>query len=314
MKVLAERTGTPMRRVTETTLSAYEGLIYEKHNPYGNTAWIMPVGVYHRTRRRFGLQFCPRCLSDKVPYFRRSWRLAFVTLCVKHRVALLDRCMSCGEAINFHRDEMGDRNKQVSDSMTLCHSCKFDIRDAPVESIDQRTGEVEFQEHLLKAMNRGWVEIPGHGAVYSHLYFIVLHQLVRLLATGKRAPALRIAAEQRYWLTQRPFLSKERDFERLDVAHRRWLLNAAGRLLGEWPDGFIDFCTTNQVWSSLLFRDLDAVPYWYWKVVRATLYRVPYYPSQDEIMRARVYFSTRGSRMSKKSAIIYLRGSALPDN
>src|SRR5437588_3931180 len=56
--VIADKTGTTRQRVLETTLSAYEGALYEKHNPRGNTLWLMPVGIYHRTRTLFGLQFC----------------------------------------------------------------------------------------------------------------------------------------------------------------------------------------------------------------------------------------------------------------
>src|SRR5918911_766517 len=82
LSLLAEKTATPPDKVTRTTLSDYQGRLYERHNPYGNTRWIMPVGIYHRTRRRYGLQFCPRCLAeDKEPYYRRAWRLAFVTFC-----------------------------------------------------------------------------------------------------------------------------------------------------------------------------------------------------------------------------------------
>ena len=39
---------------------------------------------------------CPWCLQgDAEPYFRRQWRLTFVTLCPQHRCQLLDRCAAC---------------------------------------------------------------------------------------------------------------------------------------------------------------------------------------------------------------------------
>src|SRR5947209_15013384 len=105
LRTLSEKTATPAERVRATTLAAYEGMLYEKHNHFGPTAWIMPVGVYHRTRRQFGLQYCPRCLADdKDPYYRRRWRLAFMVLCETHHTLLLDRCPRCGAAVNFHRN------------------------------------------------------------------------------------------------------------------------------------------------------------------------------------------------------------------
>lgn len=64
--------------------------------------WITPVGVFHCARGRFGLQYCPVCLSER-PYFRRMWRLAFITACADHRVQLRDACPSCRSPIILHR-------------------------------------------------------------------------------------------------------------------------------------------------------------------------------------------------------------------
>ncbi|MDQ3818853.1 MAG: TniQ family protein, partial [Acidobacteriota bacterium] len=104
LTVLEQRTGTPFERVRASTLAAYEGALYERHNAFGNTFWIMPLGIYHRIRRMHGVQYCPSCLEeDKTPYFRRAWRLAFVTVCAKHRRLLLDACPRCDGPVNFHR-------------------------------------------------------------------------------------------------------------------------------------------------------------------------------------------------------------------
>lgn len=132
LRVLAERTGTPLERVRATTLAAYEGVLYERHNALGNTFWIMPLGIYHRVRRMHGTQYCPACLTeDREPYFRCEWRLAFVTVCTKHKCLLFDACPRCNATINFHRDELGERGKQVATGMARCFSCKLDLRTAP---------------------------------------------------------------------------------------------------------------------------------------------------------------------------------------
>lgn len=172
LNLLVEKTGTRPEVVARTTLAAYEGYLYERHNPYGNTRWIMPVGVYHRTRRRHGLQFCPRCLAeDDAPYYRRSWRLAFVTFCERHGTTLSDRCPRCYAPVNFHRNELGHRAKWAADSVTLCHACGYDLRETseaqPTGLADCRI--LEFQRGLTDATKSGWVEINGQGPVYSHL-------------------------------------------------------------------------------------------------------------------------------------------------
>src|SRR5947209_10971922 len=117
VEVLSTKTGTNIERARATTLAAYENVLYEKHNLFGPTSWIMPVGIYHRRRRQFGLQYCPHCLAeDKEPYYRRKWRLAFIVTCERHHIVLHDRCPRCEKPINFHRDEMGNHRKFVADS------------------------------------------------------------------------------------------------------------------------------------------------------------------------------------------------------
>jgi hypothetical protein len=53
LKILVVGTGTPPEQVFNTTLAAYRDWLYLQHNPYGNTQWVLPLGVYHRLRRGY---------------------------------------------------------------------------------------------------------------------------------------------------------------------------------------------------------------------------------------------------------------------
>jgi hypothetical protein len=64
VRVLSRKTATHIKRAWATTLASYEGVLYEKHTRFGPAAWIMPVGIYHRKRMQFGLQYCPICLAE----------------------------------------------------------------------------------------------------------------------------------------------------------------------------------------------------------------------------------------------------------
>jgi hypothetical protein len=131
LRVLARKTGTRLDWVEATTLRAFEGRLFARFNKKTNTRWVLPLGVYHRTHRGFGLQFCPECLrSDRVPYFRRAWRLAFVTVCPHHWSVLRDRCPHCGAAVAFHRLEFGGRRGELPEhAITTCQRCGLDICD-----------------------------------------------------------------------------------------------------------------------------------------------------------------------------------------
>lgn len=65
--------------------------------------WLLPVGDSESAGKLTGYQYCPECLSDGTPYFRRSWRFSFVVACVKHRRLLIDQCGRCGVAIHAFR-------------------------------------------------------------------------------------------------------------------------------------------------------------------------------------------------------------------
>lgn len=133
---LSARTGTPLVIAYGTTLRAYEGLLYSQFKLSGVLQWILTLKMYHRKYEGFGLQYCPRCLQEgPEPYFRKSWRVAFNTVCVRHQCMLRDRCPNCGAGVAFHRRDMGHGGLAVADSLAGCHQCGFDLVESVSESI-----------------------------------------------------------------------------------------------------------------------------------------------------------------------------------
>ena len=93
---LAVRTQLPPEVVRRTCFAEFDGVLYEARHQVGKNRWVLPAGMYNRNRKAYGLQYCPECLSeDPEPYFRRAWRLACITVCVRHDRALRDRCPKC---------------------------------------------------------------------------------------------------------------------------------------------------------------------------------------------------------------------------
>lgn len=92
-----------------TRLLGFESMF--SHHPC--LSWINALGIFHRSRRRFGLQYCPQCLGE-TPAFVCSWRMSFSFACARHHSFLLDRCRSCASAIAPHRHGF---------DLTKCHHC-----------------------------------------------------------------------------------------------------------------------------------------------------------------------------------------------
>jgi TniQ len=109
-------------------LKSYEGSIISRVVSNGPSRVILPLGIRHRKRNLYGQMFCPGCLDNDLPYYRKSWRMAFNLMCVSCGFYLWDRCPKCQNAIAFHRLENGLKNSFLKRSLSECYYCQFDLR------------------------------------------------------------------------------------------------------------------------------------------------------------------------------------------
>lgn len=140
---LSERTGTPIDVARGTTLRSYEGWLFPSFKPSGALQWMTTLQMYHRTRQGFGMQYCPKCLhEDTDPYFRKAWRVAFITTCPKHNCMLRDRCTACGAGIAFHRCDMKGQDGEYREAISDCYACGASLASDFGEAIEGYHPEV----------------------------------------------------------------------------------------------------------------------------------------------------------------------------
>ncbi|MDZ7791866.1 MAG: TniQ family protein, partial [Xanthomonadales bacterium] len=114
---LSAVSGLSVPRIRATSLDRHRNL--GLNTPaHGEWPFVLSAGIYHRKRRRHGLQFCPNCLSAGTAYFRRSWRLAYVLKCPTCSLPLSDACPHCDAPVIAHRT--------LSD-LRVCHRCGGNI-------------------------------------------------------------------------------------------------------------------------------------------------------------------------------------------
>lgn len=324
LQSLSSLSATSIERVNETTLANLEGFLYERHNKYGPNPWILPIGVYHRKRVQFGMQFCSLCLSeDEIPYFRRKWRLTFMVVCERHKIVLNDRCFKCQSPVNFHRNELGSFHKLVATSMTICYFCHADLRECSkgFEGYLVKDSEILFINKILGAINEGSIKVSDNERVYSILFFQVLHQLMKTLAKNDRRV---IKLRKTIIKESESILSNDFDFkeynQKLDIQEqsiniRRELLFFAEYLLNDWSHGFVRLSRECKIWSSFWLKNMDGspwkrsrtAPFWFWKVIHENLYRKRYYPTKMETEEALKYLLKRNS-VANRSVISRLLG------
>ena len=294
VSLVAARTGTDIGRAEATTLRAYQGTVFETHNAKGMTSWVLPVGVYHRTRRRFGLQCCVYCLRES-GHYRRLWRLAFVTVCTKHHVAMIDRCPRCRAPIVFHRRDLGDRRVFDAAPLVTCHDCGLDLSGLRPKRIAPNSRIITFQRSLETTMASGMGAI-GKGHVFSHLFLAGLRVLVQLCSAGWAASLIQAEVGREIGIVpfEPSWSGGGHVVEHLPIDDRRRLLALAARLLEDWPHRFIHSANRVGLTASYLVRHREDLPYWYWRVIRENFDRRAYVPTVDEITAVVDHLRRRG--------------------
>jgi hypothetical protein len=261
---LSRRTGTPLDVARSTTLRAYEGSLYQHFRSAGALQWILTLKMYHRKREGFGLQFCPTCLaSDPIPYFRKRWRVACLTMCHRHKTLLLDRCPACQAAIAVHRLDM-TKAKAINDlPLCYCHHCGFDLRAsetaAPNQYDRRASSALADLGNALASGNFAAVAEAGEAGV--------LHHLCGLLTSRYKHCQLREYVCNQLHVRDIPIRSGKIFFEARPLLERHhlmqlgaWLLmDLGGRLEGAWKAGAVRY--------NVLLKDYADPPRWYVEIV-----------------------------------------------
>ncbi|WP_045769806.1 TniQ family protein [Xanthomonas albilineans] len=264
LNVLSTRTGTPRRAIDRTTLLSYERRLYGHAHASGQLRWILAAGIYHRTRRRFGIQFCPLCLSaDSEPYFRKHWRVAALTFCPEHSVLLHDRCPKCGAAIAFHRHELGRPAVTDAGALCLCHACKFELRSASPQSY------APYEASIGKTVDSICNFVTASGDAFDLGRMDVLHQLCKVIVSRHVPRKLQAYVAAHVRVPVQPVSPERQAFELRPLVERHhviqlsaWLLaDPSERLARAWRDGAVRY--------SSLTREFPNPPAWYMMIVSA---------------------------------------------
>lgn len=279
---LAEKTALPRPRLAAASLSAYEGWLVEVINPRVYPSWLLRNGMHRYYRRLPSLQYCPHCLrADTQPYFRRHWRLGFITVCAQHQRRLRDRCPKCRQPVNFHW--------LAADAPTLatCYRCGFDVRQARTRRLTNHPLHqrlIAFQTAILNTQTTAQYRLPVHGDVPAYDFFHVLRHLASVLIAHRQADDCRANLCRQLEMTdfQPRFLSRSRRaVELLAVDDRFLLMQLLAAWLDGWPDGFVDTSLSSRIWDRLLLYQLIVVPAWY----RQTAQRVTWPIAMNRILQ-----------------------------
>jgi hypothetical protein len=266
LQELLRRTGIPWPTILETTLRAYESRLYRKFRSAGALQWVLSLKIYHRKRTGFGLQFCPLCLrSDRVPYYRKRWRVALSTVCPDHEVMLLDRCPECHASIAVHRVDMRDRTLSER-ALSYCHACGFDLSESQVvrpEYYDKAAADV-----LMAACSASDCA-PRAQSEWDLDRLNALHHLCQILTSRYQHVWLRQFILGKLSEGDVPLTPGRISIEMRPVHERHHLVQLAAWLFVDIRARLTEAWYAGAVRHNLLLKDFSESPDWYRDIVDA---------------------------------------------
>ena len=153
LRLMAVRTGTPYDQVAQMPLTVYAD----------HLSAPAPT-LFDAAARGKGLRFCQMCLDkDAIPYYRRAWRLSFVTVCALHGARLATKCAGCGRGTDLQAVPLDE-----AESLAVCFACTNKISGA-------------------RAVNIHPQRVRRAGAMQQRLY--------RLLVTLNECPAMDLSGD-----------------------------------------------------------------------------------------------------------------------
>lgn len=291
LELLNSRTQQPVAVIQGLALSSYNGLLFEELPMNGDAPWLLAAGVYHRIRRRAGMQFCPLCLrEDPTAYYRRSWRLALYVMCDLHYCLMHQHCPACGSTVAFHRHGIG-RGRFIQDNAArFCHLCNFDLGCTIPEMLKwPDSGSQQALGEMLGVLRgAGWSFGPMMPCA-DILFFRGLRVLVGIIC-GRHGSRIRKIVGDTLDVVIEPI--PQLDFEYQNATQRMKILLAAMWMLGSWPHRFLQVCRQAHFTRSRLTDSLPNLPFWLACVV-------------DEHLDARTYIA---NEIEIGAAIAYLAG------
>lgn len=295
LQLISLQTQQPISTLQDMTLCHYEGRFFSELPLHGDVSWLLALGIFHRDRKRAGMQYCPLCMqTDSVPYYRLSWRLALTVICPIHYCAMEDVCPRCQSPVMFHRHGIGREKIPYVEHLRHCHQCFLDLG-----SVRPRYPEWPDCNSL-----NFLTALIGHPELSPWRYLRITTPCSIPFFSGLRAllRLLNCRFGARFETTfcgelSTPALPPSRqDFEYLNSDRRLILMLRACWLLQEWPDRFIECCHVAHLTRSRIAEFPDLLPFWLEAAISQLDQRV-YSPTQPEVVAAAAYLASHGEEV-----------------
>lgn len=236
-------------------LTSYQDIVFEGLLSTSVTEGIgiTNLGIYHRTRKRYGLYVCPGCL-DKKAYYKKSWRLLSSVVCMDCRRYLIDRCPKCRNPIIFQRLGIGNKALYEEKPLYLCWNCNYDLR-SNVREVDSPLIE-NYQQYIDDTVKYSFNEHSQYSFLYFKILFLILKKVCTTSSNWNRI--------KKAFVSEFGINLKEEISMNLGIEDRAVIFSYIHLILNEWPNNFIPFIRKYKLRYSDFSKDTDVFPFWFY--------------------------------------------------
>ena len=244
------------------------------------------------------LRFCPKCLKeDMVPHFRKFWKVAFYTVCIKHKCFMHDCCPHCNTKIDI------SKMYQNKLSFQYCYKCGFDLKQSKTVILNKEMQSNLFlYEKLLDTLNKGYI-VLNQSFVYSFYFFDAMIQLSKKTLRHRYTEFIKnnINFEYLQTITLKPSQIIQ---QHLSIIEQYVINCIIMNLFENYPKNFERYLKTNKLshWQTL--QDMGYVSFWFesltnslvpFKIYNAKLI------TNEEIESAKAYLISKGIIVNKSN-------------
>lgn len=270
LKYFSEINLTTYAEGLKSTFHKYENILFERLIIKSNCKFVLPQGIYHRTRSRPSLQYCPICLSKKTPYYKTIWRLAFFVCCPICKIKLHDKCPKCLSPVIPHRNFTKNADSGNIKSITQCYACDFNLTASPISYPDSEVYDLTlvFYKKIIRA---------GHNQFTINndlLYFEGIRSIVFWLNPSNEKSCLisnSIFKNSMYYdvpLT----IEKKNSLEFMDYSTRYKMIYNLAIVLNDWPNSITKISQTHKInyYEFNTYNNFN-VPFWLFNLLKTRI-------------------------------------------
>ena len=248
--IITKNTALKEKEIEKLFLNHYKSNITENNISDEVINSLHFLKVNDPKHKKNGIVFCPNCLSNGIPYFRRKWLLTSSIVCCECNSYLMDYCPNCFKHFSFWYSTK--KSELVNNSITTC-KCGYDISKFSFPLSPSQL-EIDYQKYIDFTIDNGF----NDHTQYSFTYLTTLMFTASMIKKMIKSPKYKKKINRIY---PDLIIDIEVPTNKWTLSDRQYLLPIAFYLLENFPNRIKEVFPKKYH----LKKEFGQLPYWFEK-------------------------------------------------